>query len=148
MIPDLTTVLGGITRTLMMDLAPEVASPYGALTIQLSAGLLAMIAQEADRAAARLSEENEALVQLFGAADTLIADAQLRADLRTAVGARTTSLLVTDLRQDNRRLRALLIRLHAHVEGLENDGARALEQQVWNELVASTRRRHLDLAIA
>jgi hypothetical protein len=147
MIPDIGTVLGGITRTLMMDLAPEVTSPYGSLTIQLSAGLLSMIAQESDRAAARLSDENRALRELFASAAAVVTDIQLDQDLAAAVQAPGSSLLVSDLRQENRALRALLVRLHAHVEGLDGPTARALEAQVWQELIVSTQRRQLDLAI-
>jgi hypothetical protein len=147
MIPDVGIVLGGIARTLMLDISPEVTSPYGSLTLQLSAGLLAMITQEADRAAARLSEENGALRQLLASAGPVVTDAALAADLTDAVQAAAPSLLVSDLRRENRTLRALLVRVHAHVEEIEGLAARALEARVWQELVASTQRRQLDLAI-
>jgi hypothetical protein len=147
MIPDVATVLGGIARTMLIDLGAEVTSPYGSLTLQLSAGLLAMIAQESDRAAARLSEENAAMRELFAAAGAMVTDAQLRAELDAASRAQPTSLLVSDLRGENRALRALLIRLHAHVEELDSPAARALEGRLWQELVTSTHRRQLDLAI-
>ena len=147
MIPDIGTVLGGITRTLMLDIGPEVTSPYGSLTIQISAGLLSMIAQESDRAAARLSEENGALRQLFASTGTTVTDPSLAEALAAAVTAETPSLLVSDLRQENRILRALLVRLHADVEGGEGPAVRALEARIWQELVASVGRRQLDLAI-
>jgi hypothetical protein len=147
MIPDISNVLGGITRALMFDIGPEVTSPYGSLTIQLSAGLLSMIAQESDRAAARLSEENRALRQLFQSAAAVVTDAQLGDELASAAASTSASLLVSDLRGENRTLRALLIRLHAHVETLDEPAARALEARVWQELVTSTQRRQLDLAI-
>lgn len=147
MIPDVSTVLGGITRTLMLDIGPEITSPYGSLTIQLSAGLLSMIAQEVDRAAARLSEENGALRHLFAAARTAVSDPRLDGDLAAAGQGPPPSLLVSDLRQENRTLRALLIRLHAHLEDRDDAAARALEARVWHELAASTARRQLDLAI-
>lgn len=147
MIPDVGIVLAGIMRTLMLDIGPEVTSPYGSLTVQISAGLLSMIAQESDRAAARLSEENGALRQLFAPAAAVVTDTPLAGELAAAVQAPATSLLVSDLRQVNRTLRALLVRVHAHVENVEGPAARALEAQVWQELVASTQRRQLDLAI-
>jgi hypothetical protein len=147
MIPDVSIVLGGIVRTLMLDIGPEVTSPYGSLTIQLSAGLLSMIGQESDRAAARLSEENTALRQLFASAAPVVTDAPLATDLAAAVDAPPSSLLVSDLRTENRALRALLVRVHAHVEDVEGLAARALEARVWQELVTSTQRRQLDLAI-
>ena len=147
MIPDIGIVLGGIMRALMLDIGPEVTSPYGSLTIQISAGLLSMIAQESDRAAARLSEENGALRQLFASAAAVVTDTELTEGLAAAVRAPAPSLLVSDLRQENCTLRALLVRLHAQVEELDGPAARALEAQVWQELIASTRRRQLDLAI-
>jgi hypothetical protein len=147
MIPDIGTVLGGITRTLMFDIGPEVTSPYGSLTIQISAGLLSMIAQESDRAAARLSDENRALRDLLASAVAVVTENQLEADLAAAVQAPESSLLVSDLRQENRVLRALLVRLHAHVEESTGPAARALDARVWQELIASVARRQLDLAI-
>lgn len=148
MIPDVATVLGGLARALTVDLGAEVKSPYGTLTLQLAAGLAAMIAQESDRAAARLVEENNALTALFCAADAVVSDPALRESLRAGCGDTGTSLLVSDLRRRNRELRALLVRLHEHVEGRGDPAARAIEERIWAELAASTRRRHLDLAIA
>jgi predicted DNA-binding ribbon-helix-helix protein len=54
---------------------------------------------------------------------------------------------VSALHERNRALRALLVRVHAHVERLDGDAARALEERIWTELVESTRRRQLDLAM-
>lgn len=147
MIPDISNVLGGITRALMFDIGPEVTSPYGSLTIQLSAGLLSMIAQESDRAAARLSDENTALRQLLASAAGVVTDAPLHDELSVAAASSSASLLVSDLRGENRTLRALLIRLHAHVETVDEPVARALDACIWQELVTSTQRRQLDLAI-
>ena len=38
--------------------------------------------------------------------------------------------------------------MHAHVETLPGDAARAVEGRIWAELVESTNRRHLDMAMA
>jgi hypothetical protein len=54
-------------------------------------------------------------------------------------------LLVPELEAGNRALRALLIELHAHVEGLESAEARRIEAAIWRELAASTQRRKLSL---
>jgi hypothetical protein len=145
MIPDIPTVLNGITRSLMFDLAPEVQTPYGSLTVQLCSGLLMMVAQEFDRAAARLVEENEALAAIFHAAAEVVREEGLRADLSGA-GSTADSLQVSALRAHNRALRALLVRLQEHVEELDGAAARALEDRIWAELAASTARRQLDLA--
>jgi hypothetical protein len=133
---------------MLMDLLPQTSHAYTGQTLQLGAALSMMCAQEFDRAAARLAEENAALSALFAGADAVIEDADLRADLQSAAAEGSGSLLVSALHESNRTLRALLVRLHAHVEGLDGDAARALEVRIWNELVESLRRRHLDLAQA
>ena len=147
MTPDVPIVLNGIVRSLMMDLGPELQSPYAMLTAQLASPLLMMIAQEFDRAAARLAEENEALGQLFHDARDVVTEPELRAALADAAAGSQASLLVSALRERNRSLRALLVRLHAHVDTLKSAAAQALDARIWVELAASTQRRHLDLAI-
>ena len=63
MTPTVPQVLNGIARTMLMDLLPLTTHAYGGQTLQLGAALTMMCAQEFDRAAARLSEENAALVR-------------------------------------------------------------------------------------
>jgi hypothetical protein len=145
MIPDVQIVLSGIARSALMDLGATATTRYAGFTAELMSALLMMIGQEHDRAAARLQEENEALVSLFHGAASSVADKSLQAQC-AATTAAAPSLRVSDLRQRNTELRALLIRLHIHVEGRDGDGARDIEAKVWSELVASTRRRHLDLS--
>ena len=145
MIPDVPAVLAGIARSVLLEDA-EHKSPYRAFSDQLLSALLMMITQEFDRAAARLVEENDALVALFGQARAVVRDETLAAALQAATSVTTPSLLVSTLRERNRALRDLLIRLHAHVETLDEASARALEERIWAELAASTRRRQLDLA--
>jgi len=145
-IPDVPTVLTGIVRSAMMDLTSETDSPYRQFTLQMMSALLMMISQEFDRAAARLIDENDALVALFRDAQSAVRDDALRAALRDAVAAPSPPVLVSALRERNRPLRDLLIRLHVHVETLDGPAARALDERIWAELAASTRRRHMDLA--
>ena len=147
MVPSVPLVLNGIARTLLMDLLPQTADAYGAQTLQLGAALAMLCAQEFDRAAARLAEENAALERLLAAAAAVVTDAPLREALTSPAPADAASLLVSALHERNRALRALLVRLHAHVERLAGDVARKLEARIWAELVESTRRRQLDLAM-
>ena len=147
MVPSVALVLNGVARTLLMDLLPQTTHAYGGQTLQLGAALAMMCAQEFDRAAARLVEENGALAGLFGDAAAVVRDAALRDELRSAASPGSPDLVVSTLHERNRALRALLVRLHAHVETLDGDGARALDARIWAELVASTRRRHLDMAM-
>ena len=143
MVPSIAQVLNGVARTLLMDALPQTKHAYLAQTLQLDAMLAMMCAQEFDRAAARLADENAALLALFSDAETIVTDDRLRTELRAAGTAAPSGLLVSQLQERNRALRALLVRLHAHVEALPDAGA--LNDRIWNELVESTRRRQLDL---
>jgi hypothetical protein len=148
MVPAVPLVLNGLARTMLMDLLPQTAHAYGGQTLQLGAALAMMCAQEFDRAAARLVEENAALAALFADAGAVVTDPALRDALSAAAAAPPPSLLVSALHERNRALRAVLARLHAHVDTLDGEAARALDARIWAELVESTRRRHLDLALA
>jgi hypothetical protein len=147
MVPSVPLVLNGIARTLLMELLPQTTHAYGAQTLQLDAALAMLCAQEFDRAAARLAEENAALAGLLVDAAAVIADPTSRNALGSATDAEAESLLVSALHERNRALRALLVRVHAQVEELDGVAARALEGRIWAELVESTRRRQLDLAM-
>jgi hypothetical protein len=144
MIPSVPSVLNGLARTLLMDLLPQTTHAYGAQSLQLGAMLSMMCAQEFDRAADRLVRENTALLRLFAEAAPQIADEALGAELQAAAEQQPGDLRVSTLHERNRTLRELLIRLHAHVETL---GAPELEARIWAELVESTERRHLDMAM-
>ena len=143
MVPSIAQVLNGLARTLLMDVMPQTAHAYLTQTVQLDAMLAMMCAQEFDRAAARLADENAALLALFSDAETIVTDEGLRAELRATGTATPSGLLVRQLQERNRALRALLVRLHAHVEAVP--GGEALHERIWGELIESTRRRQLDL---
>jgi hypothetical protein len=143
MVPSIAQVLNGIARTLLMDVLPQTAHAYVAQTLQLDAMLAMMCAQEFDRAAARLADENAALLALFSDAEAIVTDDTLRAELRAAGTAAPSGLLVSQLQDRNRTLRGLLVRVHEHVESLPD--ASALHERIWAELRESTRRRQLEL---
>ena len=138
MTPTVPIVLNGLARTLLMDLAPQVTVAYAGQTVQLAGVLTMMIAQEFERAAARLVEENAAV-------EAILADAG--DDFASLAVAREPSLMVSALQARNRDLRAALTRLHAQVDTVDTPEARALEARIWTELVESTRRRLLDMAM-
>lgn len=148
MVPSVPLVLNGLARTMLMDLLPQSSHAYSGQTLQLAGALAMMCAQEFDRAAARLAEENAALAALLTDAADVVGDAALRDELCTVAAATSASLLVSALHERNRALRAVLVRLHAHVESLDGAAARALDARIWAELIESTNRRHLDLAMA
>jgi hypothetical protein len=147
MVPEVPSVLNGIARTMLMEVLPQTSDAYRAQSLQLDAALLMCCAQEFDRAAARLVEENAALVELFTAAAAAVEDPALRDALRARTADDSPGLLVSALHARNRALRALLIDLQAHVEQLVGAAAQAIDARIWAELAASTRRRQLDLAM-
>ncbi|MBW2374169.1 MAG: hypothetical protein JRF70_16705, partial [Deltaproteobacteria bacterium] len=91
----------------------------------------------------RRVEENRELRRLFAEAAPAVEDAELRARLEAAAAGSDEDLAVSALEASNSVLRVLLIELHAHVEELDSDAARGVEQAIWRELVASTERRRL-----
>lgn len=146
MTPSVSAVLNGIARTLMTEIAPQLAGSYGAHGTTLAAMLAMMAAQEFERGAARLVEENAAIEALL-ADGVALASSALRSELESALAAREPSLLISALQARNDTLRAALTHLHAHVETLDTPEARRLEARIWAELVASTERRKLELAM-
>jgi hypothetical protein len=141
--PDPQRVLEQTVQHLLVDLLPSVSPRYRQAGLAISAGLLMAVREEFDRAAARRVEENAALRELFARGASVVPDAALGARLRDAAASRDASLLVPALDAGNRALRALLIELHAHVEGLATPAARELDAAIWRELVASAARRRL-----
>lgn len=145
MTPTVPRVLDGIAATLSGDVLPEVRSPFAQQSIVIASDLCRMIAQEFDRAAARLFEENGAIMALFEQAIGVLPEGALAARLRDAAAAgRGGDLRVSALQAENDRLRALLIDVHAAVESIDTAEARALDARTWDELRESTRRRHLE----
>lgn len=125
-------------------LVPEVTSAFGQQTSGLSAALAMVLAQEWDRAAARLVEENVAVTGLVERARLVITDELLHARINAAVDRiPATDLRVSALQAENDELRRLLADVHAAVEAMQGDEPELLNRLIWEELRESTRRRHL-----
>ena len=141
--PEPGRVLYTIAGELMGQVAPQVATPFGQQTVGLSATMAMILAQELDRAASRLVEENRVLDSLLGAASNVVRDTSLLGEINSAQQATTTDFHVSALQARNDVLRALLIRVHAEVELADSAEAAALNDSIWAELQESTRRRHI-----
>jgi hypothetical protein len=143
--PEISRVFQAFAMDLMVRVIPEIGPAYHQGTIGMMAAMLLIAADEWDRGASRL-EENARLRQLFGAAAPVVNDAALR-DRIVALGAtRDGDLRISALEKNNCDLRAALVDLHAHVEGLEGAPARRVEEEIWRELAKSTERRMLSAA--
>ncbi len=144
MTPDAPKVLGALAGALGVQVLPEVKTPFAQQTVGLSATLLVLLAQDYDRAAAVLAEENLAVRALLARASTLVS-ADQRARISTLDDrAPNADLRISALTRENSELRRLLIDVHAAVEGLPGAEARALDESIWQELRSSTARRHVE----
>lgn len=139
--PDPDVVLGYLAGLMAQTIAPQVQPPYLAGAIGMSGMLLGMASQEWDRAADRLVRENRAVRALFRQAERVSLDAGLAQELRALAGGDDDDLRVSALESANTALRAALIRLQAAVETGLDAASRALNDAIWAELSASTRRR-------
>jgi hypothetical protein len=100
--------------------------------------LLGQLRNQLEGAAGFLVEENAALRELFAGVAPKLPDAGLRERLVAAVALPDPGLRVGPLREQNEVLRGLLVELHAHAEDVGHVG---IEQQIWQELAQSVRRR-------
>jgi len=139
-IPDVLADLAGlVARNAMPDVDPaERASALG-----LSSMLFSIAAQEWDRAAARLVEENGAVRALLAEAPAVLGEGELAGRLWDLSAGRDEDLRISALETSNAALRAALIELHAAVEALPGDAARRLDAAIWAELRTSTERRQI-----
>ncbi|MEN8182594.1 MAG: hypothetical protein ABFS46_08675 [Myxococcota bacterium] len=144
--PEADQLLRVLAGTLLTDLAPGLSEDYEKRSAMVASMLLVAVAEEWDRSASRRAEENAALREIFAEAVPQLADAELRARIEEAAGARPSGLRISELESENARLRGLLIDLHAHVETLDTPESRALENAIWLELCRSTERRALSIA--
>lgn len=141
--PEIDQILSLSAGQLMGTLAPLLPSGYAQGSASLLGFMMLLSAQEYDRAAEIRVAENDAMRALFGAAASMITDAELREALAQAAELREGSLRISVLNEINATLRRLLIRLQASVE---KQGPRDLERRIWLVLKDSAERRLLRLA--
>jgi hypothetical protein len=141
MTPDIRSIISDLAARMGMTFAPDLKSPYLAGSAGLTAGVLMMVAEEGDRTAHRLVEENRAIRALFNQAAAVSPPADLAARLTSLAAGADEDLRISALQAANNALRAALTDLHAHVETQSGDAAKALDRAIWSELTASTERR-------
>jgi len=141
--PDENLVLADFAARFGGEIAPQVQPAYLAAAIGMSAGILGMIAEDWDRAAARRVEENRAVRGLFADAAALGLEPGLASRLAALAEGNDDDLRLSALEAGNEALRAALIELHAAVEAMDGAAAKALNDAIWRELAASTERRRM-----
>jgi hypothetical protein len=107
----------------------------------LFALLIGVVSEEMERAVARRIEENRELRRLFAESLSAVQDEDLRSRVSRAAEEEDTDLRVAALDKANCDLLELLTDLHAHVEGVEGEGAHAMEEAIWKALENWTKRR-------
>jgi hypothetical protein len=143
--PDPARVLMGVATNLLVNLTPEVRTPFGQSVAGMAGMLAIVLAQEVDRLADRLHRETEVVAAILADALPLL-DAALATRVQAAVDGRVApDLRVSSLQVANDRVRAALIDVHAAVEAIDSPEARAMDTRIWDELRESTRRRHVEV---
>ncbi|HEX4198558.1 MAG TPA: hypothetical protein VHZ26_14060 [Caulobacteraceae bacterium] len=141
MTPSARAILTDLAQRMGGLFGPDLKTPYLAATAGMTAGVLMMVAEEADRTAHRLAEENRAIRTIFRDAAGLPVPAGLAERLRNLAAGDETDLRISSLQAANDALRGALIDLHAFVETQPDQAAKTIEAAIWAELAASTRRR-------
>jgi hypothetical protein len=139
--PHVSPVADVFGDLLLTDIAPNLTG-FRANNASMIGFVMKMIAEEFDRAAHRLVEENAAVRGLLRRAATVFGDASLGAQ----AGEEDRDLRVSVLEAENDRLRRLLTDIHARCEITEGADVRALEDAIWDELRCSVERRKISLA--
>lgn len=142
--PEPARVLQGVGMTLVTSVLGEVRTPFGQQTVTVAGGLVFMVADEFDRAADRLVVENAVVREILADARPLL-PAELVSAVDEAIAKRADSYRVSALQAENDVLRGALVEVHAAVDAIDSDEAKAAAQafgeRIWTELVASTKRR-------
>jgi hypothetical protein len=128
--PSIPVAASDFAARLRAEIVPELTG-FRANNVAMGSAMIDMIADEFDRAAARLFEENEAVRGLLERGGVTFA-APAKPDLR-----------VSALEAENDHLRAALIDLQAALETRDGEDARALDADIWRELARSVERRRI-----
>ena len=134
-----------ILRTLGMVLAtkymPMLETDHARAEMGLTALILGVISEEFERVAHRRIEENTEMRKIFKQAISVVTDDGLKERLAEASEKTEVDFHTSALDQLNCELQEVLIELHKHVEDLEGDNARELEETIWQELEKRVQRR-------
>lgn len=134
----LDQVLHGVARSLQEQIAPALDDAFARDAVRMATALATICANGFDDAAAVRIDENARLRALFADAAAAIGG-DLGARLAAAARSADPDYRISELDAETGRLRVLLVELHAVVEALEDDAARALDRAIW-VLMAETER--------
>lgn len=135
--PEAPRALANFAGILRTTIAPQL-EPFSAGSAGMIAAMMDMMAEEWDRAASRLVEENAAIRRVLAKGAALLPESADDTD--------DGNLRISALEAQNERLRARLIDLHVAVEQAATPEASALENEIWAVLARSVELRRVSLA--
>jgi len=139
--PNNDFLLRAIATSLAREFYPLVESDYHKATLTQIIQLLVGLSAEVDQTASRLLEEIGQMRAIFANAVECVTDTDLKAKLSEAAGSTDTDFKVSALDITSQGMNKLLIELHTHLESLEGDDAKRVEDSLWNELMMKPLRR-------
>ncbi len=122
--------LHGLGEFLRDKIAPAITDPYVAPMARLSGMLLRICANGIDDAVEMRVHENAAIRGVLGEVAAHV-DAPLAGQLQTAALSNDPGLKISILDAENHRLRCLLVKAQAALEGQDGAQARSLDQSIW-----------------
>jgi hypothetical protein len=143
--PNIADVLFDLEARLCGQIAPEISPSYHAGELMMIGSMQRVVAEEWDRAADRLVEENGLLRALFAVAAPVLENETLSVELRNLANSEDESFRISALEAANTVLRRALIDLHEALDGSAAPEAPELLTVLRGELVRSTERRKTSL---
>lgn len=134
-------ILQAVATALISEYVPAMTAEKAQAELGLFALLIGVVSEEMERGTARRVEENKELRGLFAEALSVVEDEGLKNRLSKAAEGEETDFRVSALDKANCDLLELLTEFHGHVEGLEGEGARKVEEAIWKALEDWTKRR-------
>ena len=139
--PQADHILRTTATTLITQYLPGIEKEHERYELGLSALLMMVVSEEFDRAAHRRIEENHALRRIFAESLSVIKDDDLKRRVERASERTEDNYHMSALDKLNCELQEVLIELHTHIEALEGEGARNINEAIWTELENWTKRR-------
>lgn len=140
MVIEIDAVMRQLASHQLQVIAPETKG-YERYFVSLSALVMLSVADEFDSAAMHCLEENDALRALLQRGLAGVISTTLQKEISLALRVELKSIRVSEIQQDNRQLRTLLIALHEEVErALPAAWAHNLNREIWQELLRASQR--------
>ena len=139
--PNSDFLLRAIATSLAKEFYPQVESDYHKAILTQIIQLLVGLSAEVDQTASRLLEDIGQMRSIFSSATECVTDVDLKARLGEAADRTESDFKVSALDAACQEMNTLLIELHTHLESLEGDDVKRVEDSLWNELMLKPLRR-------